>query len=203
MQHDVDREARTHHVATDETSGVCLVEGSRDALLSKCHFTTDVQEALRESGRVTRDQATLDQLMRITFHQQSVLVGARLALVAVHHEVARPHSLRRETPLRTGWETRTATTEDRRVLYFVMDGAGRLLQRLAQSFVSAGRAIPLERVGVFVLKALGDDLWAVACDETWCVGKGRHSAAFPSNHDGCATSVSGLTAPTKRSADTC
>jgi hypothetical protein len=61
--------------------------------------------------RETRDQATLDQEMRIVPHDLAVLAGAGLGLVGIDHEIARPsvgRFLRHERPFQAGRETRPA-----------------------------------------------------------------------------------------------
>ena len=58
--------------------------------------------------------------MRIALHEETVLVGARFRLVAVDHEVARPHALRGEAPFYASREPSTAAAEHGRVADFVV-----------------------------------------------------------------------------------
>ena len=111
MQHDVDREVGAEDVGADVTGRVGLVQRHRHAFLSDSHLATDVQEALRQPGRVAGDEAALDDLVGIELHQQPVLVGTGFALVTVDHEVARELALRGEPPLDPGRESGTAATE--------------------------------------------------------------------------------------------
>ena len=153
MQHDVDREAATHDVLADVARGVGLVQRGGHTLLGHGHFSADVEEALRQSGGVTRDQTSFDELMRIALHEQAVLVGTGLALVAVDHEIPRPLALRGETPLGPGRETRSAATEHRGVLDFVVNVGGRATERLLQTLIATGREITLESERVVVLES--------------------------------------------------
>ena len=146
VQHDVDAEVGAEDVLADVAGRVRLVERRGDALLGERHLAADVQEALRQARRVAGDEAALDQLVRIELHQQAVLVGARLALVAVDDEVARPHGLRGEAPLDAGREAGAAAAEHRRVLDVVVDVDRRLGQRGLQALVAVGGEEALERV---------------------------------------------------------
>ena len=128
-----------------------------DAFVRERHLATDVQEALRQSGRVARDQAALDQLVRIALHQEPVLVGAGLGLVAVDDEVTRPDALRGEAPLHAGRETGAAASEQRGVLDLLGDVGGALVERGLQTLVAVRGEVPLERVAVFVLEPRGHD----------------------------------------------
>ena len=139
VQDDVDAEVAAEDVLADVARRICLVEGSGNPLLRERHLTADVQEALRQTGGVAGDQASLDELMRIELHQQAVLVGAWFALVTVDHEVPRPHRLRRETPLHTRRETGTAAAQDRRALDVVVNVDRRFGQRSLQTFVAVRR----------------------------------------------------------------
>jgi hypothetical protein len=113
VQHDVDGEVRAEDVFADVTGGVCVVEGRGNALLRNGHLAADVQEALRQTGGVARNQTAFDQLVRIAFHQEAVLIGARLRFVTVDNEVARPHALGREAPFDARRETSATATEHR------------------------------------------------------------------------------------------
>jgi hypothetical protein len=77
VQHDVDGEVAAEDVPAHVPGGIGLVEGSGDAGLRQGHLAPDVQEALGQTGRVAREEAALDQLVRIALHEQTVLVGAR------------------------------------------------------------------------------------------------------------------------------
>ena len=205
VQNHIDREVRAEDVLADVAGGIRLVERRRHAFLGQRHLAADVEEAARQTGRVAGDQGALDQLVRVALHQQAVLVRARLALVAVDHEVARPAVLGGQSPLGAGGETRSAPSEDRRRLHFLVDGGGPHAECLAKSRVAVGGEVPRERVGVLVFEARGDDPRPVTCDETRCMGPRRGGAHRlpPSIHAGAVVSSSGATAPTARSAGIC
>ena len=56
---------------------VRVVQRLGHALLSECHFTSDVEEAAGKTSCVTRYETALDELVRITLHQEAVFVGSR------------------------------------------------------------------------------------------------------------------------------
>ena len=94
--------------------------------------------------------------------QQPVLVGARLGLVAVDDEVARPHvrAGRSPTSRRRGSRRRrdragSPTSPPRSCAPGVLASAAR------RPCVAAGRLVALERVRVVVAEARGDDLRGV------------------------------------------
>ncbi len=61
--------------------------------------------------RVAGDDGALDELVRITLHEQAVFVGAGLGLVAVDDEIAGPDR-RHESPLDAGGEAGAAAAEE-------------------------------------------------------------------------------------------
>jgi len=107
--------------------------------------------------------------MRVALHQQSVLVGSRLALVAVHHQVPREHSLRGETPLGAGREARTTSTENGGVLDLVVNLIRRSTKRGAQSGIAIGGEITLKRVRIREFETRRDDARTITRDETGSV----------------------------------
>ncbi len=142
----------------DVAGRVGLVEGGGDALLGQGHLAPDVEEGLAAADRVAGEQDALDQLVGIALHEDAVLVGAGLALVAVDDEVAGPHAGRAEAPLDAGREAGAAPTEEAGRLDLV-DHRGRGHgQRLAQGLVAAGGLVAGQGVRVVVAEAAGDDL---------------------------------------------
>ena len=111
MQDDVDAEWRPENVLTDVPRRIRIVQRFGNTLLGERHLASDVQETTRETSRVTGNQTSLNELMRITLHQQTIFVGARLRLVTVDDEIARVHTLRGQPPLHASRESRTATTK--------------------------------------------------------------------------------------------
>ena len=196
VQHDVAREVGAEDVLADVTLGVRLVQRISDALLSNGHLTTNVEEALREPDGVARNEAALDELMRIALHEQTVLVGAGLGLVAVDHEVARPYVRWAKSPFDAGGEACATTTEQRGITGDAVTVVGRLLERLLEAVVPTGRLVALDRVAVLVVETLGDDLGARAVDIAGCVryvfARG-HQSSFDAaaNHTGASLIFSG------------
>ena len=83
-------------------------------------------------------------------------------LVAVDHEVARPHARRAEAPLDPGREAGAAAAEQARGLHLGHDLFGLLRHREAEAVVAAGGEVALERVAVVVAEARRDDRLGVA-----------------------------------------
>jgi hypothetical protein len=157
-QRDVHGEVGAEDVAAHEVVGVGVVERLGDALLRERHLPAHVQERLRRADRVGGDHDALDQLVRVALHQQPVLVGARLALVAVDDEVAREHARRQEPPLRARREPGTATALHlRRLDLGVHLLGGHLRQRLAERGVPAGADVPVVGVRVRHVEARGHE----------------------------------------------
>ena len=73
-------------------------------------FATQVNVALVRAHCVRRDQAALDQQMRIVAHDIPVLAGAGLGFVSVDDEIVRTllHHLRHEGPFQPGREAGAA-----------------------------------------------------------------------------------------------
>ena len=169
MQHDVDREFRTQNIFSNVTSGICLVECGRYALLCKRHLATDVEEALRQAGCVTRNQATFDELMWVALHQQAIFVGAWLAFVTINHQVSRPHVLWRQPPLCAGWKPCTTAPKNCRTFHFVMYFGCWFRQCFSNRGVTICGYISLNGERIAVLKARCHHLWAIAGNKSWCV----------------------------------
>ena len=141
-------------------------------------------------------------------HQQAVLVGAGLALVAVDHEVARPHRLRGEPPLDAGREAGAAAAEHGRALDVVVD--------LAPATWPARPANPRSRRWRGSARACSESSYS----NREVTIRGRSPATKPGSvrirgadhfcasagagiHTGAAVTSSGGTAPTARSDGMC
>ena len=186
VQHDVHREVGAADVAAHPAGLVGLVEGLRHTFLRDSHLAADVQEALRQPDRVASDEAPLDELVRVELHQQAVLVGAGLGLVAVHHEVAGPHTGRAEAPLHPCRKAGAAAPEQGRAAHFAVDVIGRALQGGTQALIAAGGQVAPERVAVGMVESLGDDAGRIVGYEARRVGNRvrRHQLSLPpSNAD--------------------
>ena len=157
VEDDVDGEVGAEDVLADVAGGVGVVERLGDALLGQGHLAAHVEERLLGADGVAGDEHALDELVRVLLHEEPVLVGARLGLVAVHHEVARPHAGRAEAPLGAGREAGAAAAEQAGRLHLVAHRGGRLGQRRLQALVAAGGEVAVERVPVLEVEAGGDD----------------------------------------------
>ena len=102
--------------------------------------------------------------MGIAFHEQAVLVGARLALVAVDDQIVGMLSRRQEAPFDAGGEACAAPAQQDGSSDLFVDLRRLLLKRGAQRLVTSGGLITLQRVGVRVLESLRDDLGAAVVD---------------------------------------
>src|SRR5690606_31590962 len=178
---------------------VGVVEGLGDALLGEGHLAAHVEEGLGGADRVAGDQHALDQLVGVALHEEAVLVGAGLGLVAVDDEVAGPHAGGAEAPLDAGREAGAAAAEEAGRLHLFVHGGGRLGQRGLEALVAAGGEVALEGVAVVEAEAGGDDGGGV--------GDG-HQPAPPSLaaarviHTGSSASP-GTALPARRSAGMC
>ena len=208
VQDDVDREVRSEDVLADVAGFVGLVEGVGETLLGDRHLTAHVQEALRETDRVAGDQAAFDELVRVALHEEAVLVGAGLRLVAVDDEVARPDLGRAEAPLDAGRETGAAPAEERALADDVVALLGSLGEGLLESLVAAGRQVAVERVAVLVAEPARDDLGARAVDIARGVGHvfascHQLSPFVEVSHTGFSVTCSGGTIPAALSGSRC
>ncbi len=150
MQHDVDRKLGTQNIFANITGRIGLVECSCHALLSQRHLAANVQEALRQSSRVTRDETTLNQLVRIALHQQAILVRAGLAFVSIDNQIFWKNLLWSKTPLCTCRKTRAAATKHGCTLHFFMHVGCCTTKRFTQTDITTcgQKAIESKRVGM-------------------------------------------------------
>ena len=157
VQHDVGAEVAAADLRAHVPRCVGLVERRGEALGRQRHLAAHVQEALRETQRVAGDEASLDELVRVALHQQAVLVGAGLALVAVHHQVARPDVRRAEAPLHPRREAGAAASQQAGRLDLGVHRGRRRGQRPAQALVAAGVEVAPEGVAVGEVPPGGHD----------------------------------------------
>ena len=186
MQHDVHREVSAADVASHPAGLVGLVERLGHTFLRQRHLSPDVQEALRQAHRVAGNEAPLDELVRVVLHEEAVLVGARLGLVAVDDEIAGPHSRRAEAPLHAGGKAGAAAAQQGRIAHLAVHVCGRPLERRPQAVVAAGGQVALEREAGGIVEPLGDDARRVVRHESGCMGNRvrRHQPSLPpSNAD--------------------
>ena len=195
VQDDVDGEVGAEDVLADVAGGVGVVEGLGDALLGQRHLAADVEERLGGADGVAGDEHALDELVRVLLHEEPVLVGAGLGLVAVHHEVARPHAGRAEAPLGAGGEAGAAAAEEAGRLHLVADRGGRLGQRRLQALVAAGGEVAVEGVPVVEVEAGGDDRRRRRRRSSraprWAAGCRSHTGSSATARDGVAGAAVG------------
>src|SRR6185437_15681928 len=105
--------ARAAGILADEAGGV----GFLDRLLQDERFgmklAADIDVARGRAHAGARQQAALDQLVRIVADDVAVLAGARLAFIGIDDEIARPVAgLRHERPFEAGRKSRTAAAAE-------------------------------------------------------------------------------------------
>ena len=148
-QRDVDAEVGAEDVLADQAVGVGVVQGLGDALLGQRHLAPHVEEGLRGVDGVAGEDDALDELVRIELHEQPVLVGAGLALVAVDDDVAREHVGRQEAPLRARREAGAAPAQHVDVLTSSCTCSGVISVRALRSGdVAAGADVAVVGVAV-------------------------------------------------------
>ena len=121
-------------------------------------FAANVDVAFVRVHRAAGDQDAFDQLMRIVFHQQPILAGARLALVGIDDDVLRlGRRARHEAPFHAGGKSRAAAAAQSRDFDLFDDLLGSHLHGLEKGFEAVVGEIGIERSGVGEAKATGQD----------------------------------------------
>jgi len=152
----VELEARAHRVVAQDAAVVGIADRPFEDRRRLGVFAANVDVAGVRLDRPAADGAPLDELVRVEFHQQAVLEGARLGLVGVAHQVARLR-LADEAPLHAGREAGAAAPAKARLLD-LLDDRGRLhLERLGEPFIAARLLVPGERQGVGIADVAGED----------------------------------------------
>jgi hypothetical protein len=126
---DVERPA-VDVVLADQLGLIGLVDRGLQMLAFANEFAAHVDVAGMGVHREARDQATLDQQMRIVPHDLAILAGAGLGLVGVDHEVARPPVggfLGHERPFQPGRKTRPAAAAQAGRLHLADDPVAALV----------------------------------------------------------------------------
>src|SRR3954453_1941442 len=120
---DVERPA-VDVVLADQLRLIGLVDRGLEMLALADELAADIDVAGMRVHRAARDQAALDQEMRIVPHDLAILAGPGLGFVGVDAEIARPavgRFLRHERPLETGREAGATTAAQPRRLHLVDD----------------------------------------------------------------------------------
>ena len=92
-------------VLADQFRLIGLIDRGLQMLALPDEFAAHIDVADVRAHREAREQAALDQQMRIVPHDLAVLAGAGLELVGIDHEIARPavgRFLRHERPFQAG-----------------------------------------------------------------------------------------------------
>ena len=135
-------------------SQITLRMGLSDRLLQPLDrqrvFPADVDIGGFSPDRVATDRQTLDQLVRVTLHDDPVLEGARLALIGVAAQILRlAGTLRHEAPFQPGWKSGSAATPQVGFFDKVDDLVRRvLIKRLRQSLIAAAGPVGGEQMTV-------------------------------------------------------
>src|SRR5262249_42543881 len=113
--------ARAAGVLAEQPRLVGLIDGGLQTLLLSNEFATHIDVTRARAHRGTRNQAALDEEMRIVPHDLAILAGAGLRLVGVDDEVARPpvRLLGHERPFQAGREARAPAAALARSLHLV------------------------------------------------------------------------------------
>src|SRR6266850_3484725 len=154
-------------VLADQFSPVGLIDGSLQMLALPNEFATHVNIAGMCAHREAREQAALDQQMRIMPHDLAVLAGAGLGLVGIDHEIARPavgRFLRHERPFQPGRKSGPATAAQARGLHLVNDPVAALVDDRLGTVPGATAARALEAPVVEAVEVLEDAILVVEHD---------------------------------------
>ena len=109
-------------VFADELGGIGLIDGALERFALADVFAAHVDEASMRTHRERGNERAFDQEMSVVAKDFAVLAGARLRLVGVDDEIARPRiGLRHERPLEARRESGAAATAEARLLHLVDD----------------------------------------------------------------------------------
>ncbi len=110
VMHDEIEVVAVNIALADQLGVVGLLHGGFEVFALANEFAAHVDVTGAHAHGACGDQAALDKQMRIVPHHLAVLTGARLRLVGVDDEIARPaiRLLRHERPFQPGRESRSA-----------------------------------------------------------------------------------------------
>ena len=112
-------------------------------------LVADIEHASLGTDGQRADDHALDDGMGAALHRGAVHERARVALVAVAHDVLRPHVVARcATPLAPRGEASAAFAAQAASLHLVDDLVGGHGEGACESLVSAGRLVFLQAQGV-------------------------------------------------------
>ena len=110
---DIEIEARAEDVLTEQAVFTSLGDGDLQTVDSQRVFSTDVNQTVGGADGIAADGHSLDDAVRVTFHDGTVHERTRVTFVSVADDV---HLialvLGAETPFHAGGETSTATAAE-------------------------------------------------------------------------------------------
>src|SRR5262249_47008076 len=142
---EIEREA-VDVVLADQLGGVGLGDRRFEALALADELAAHVDVAVVGAHREARDQAALDQEMRVVPHDLPVLAGAGLRLVGIDHEIVRTAVglLGHERPLQPGGKAGAAAPAQARGFHLVDDPVAAFFQDRLAAVPGAAFARTLE-----------------------------------------------------------
>ena len=110
-------------ILADQSGLVGLVDRRLQGHCLVVEFAADIDVAGMRPHREGRDEAALDQLVRIVADDVAILAGAGLGLIGIHHQIMRqrPDRLGHERPFHPGREPRAAAPAQARSLHLLDD----------------------------------------------------------------------------------
>ena len=170
-------------VLADQLGLIGLVDRGLQMLALADELAADIDVAGMRAHREAREQAALDQQMRIVPHDLAVLAGAGLGLVGIDDEIARPavgRFLRHERPFQPGRESRPAAAAQARGLHLVDDPVAALVDDRLGAVPGAAAARALEAPVVEAVEVLEDAVLVV-----------EHAQSFPNSTIGLRVGEAG------------
>src|SRR6266404_6208033 len=141
----LDVEPGAEHVAPEEISLSRILDGALENLRALGELTADVDVGCLCTERETRDQDSLDQLVRVLVNNVAVLESPRLRFIGVADQVDRFFFVGLdEAPLYAAGKTRAAAAAQAGRLHFVHDLHARHPDRLFQLLVAAVSEIAID-----------------------------------------------------------
>ncbi len=146
-------------VLADQLGLIGLIDRGLQMLALADELAAHIDVAGMRAHREAREQAALDQKMRIVPHDLAVLAGAGLGLVGIDDEIARTAVLGflgHERPFHAGREARAAAAAQARRLHLVDDPVAALVDDRLGAVPGAALARALEAPIVEAVEVLED-----------------------------------------------
>jgi len=105
---DIETKLRSQNMVAEQPLFIGLFQGGPHVRNGQRIFIPDIQNSLGRPGRISADQHSFQNTVRIAFQNAAVHVGTRIAFIRVTHEkfMFSPGSLREEPPLDSRGESR-------------------------------------------------------------------------------------------------